>query len=321
MKSIDQDRLDLSVIFLLEEKSDGFSDYVNRIFNSLKERSYRFEIVIIANGTGNFLINESKYFGKKNSIRAFIFERRTTQAACLMAGINKCNGSKIVVCGSYQQISERSFFEIIDSLTDDIDIVSPWRKNRVDSRNSQVQSRLFNWLCKKYLNTNLNDLSCNVRAFHRNIIKDIKLYGNMYRFLPVLAEYKGYRSLEIVCDHFQERGKSGVYSISDYIGRIIDILTVYFNTKFVRKPLRFFIRIGVLFFISGAIIAFIVVIQKLIFFVGIGDRPILLLSSFLVAFGLQTTSIGLLGEIISFTIGRKTSEYRIHQVIEKNTSK
>lgn len=308
--------LDYSVLILLEDLSDGFADYVNRLNSAFQHRSDSFEIIIIANGTGAYMSSQIRLIKPSlNSIRAFCLNNKTTQAVCLKAGMVESRGRKIVACGSYQQITEDSFFRLIDSLNNEIDIACPRRQQRVDPMFNQVQSRFFNWFVRHFLDCQFNDLSSNVRVFHRHVLEDINLYGNMYRFLPILAKEKGFKTLEVDCEHFQERGKTGIYPLSEYVVRVIDILTVYFNTKFIRKPLRFFMRLGTLFIAGSMLIAFFITIQKIFFGIPLGDRPALLLTVFLLTMGAQITSVGLLGEIISFTLGRKKNVYRISKTM------
>jgi hypothetical protein len=138
----------------------------------------------------------------------------------------------------------------------------------------------------------------------------------MYRYLPILAAQKGFKIKEVECEHYQEYGgKSGIANIPEYFTRVIDIITLYFNTRFTRKPLRFFSTIGMLFLGLGLFILFYVFAEKLLFGQSIGDRPILLLSILLMVVGIQTASVGLLGEIIAFTHGRTKKEYTIEEII------
>jgi hypothetical protein len=137
----------------------------------------------------------------------------------------------------------------------------------------------------------------------------------MYRFLPLLAEKKGFKTKEVKCRHFQERGKTGLYSLSEYIERILDIFILYFIMHFTRKPLRFFSLIGVMFSLIGFIIGVYVLSDKLIYGYPIGTRPFIILGFFLIVLGFQIAGMGLLGEIITFTYGRQKPEYTIEKEI------
>ena len=305
-----------SVIVLLEESSEDFSWFIQTLYEIFSSKHKPFEILIVANGTEGFLKNELKNLKDCNDkLKAFTLNKKTPQSVCLKTGFKETKGEIIVVCGSYQQITRDSFIQLLDSLDNETDIISPWRQHRVDHSLNQFQSKMFNALVRKITKSNLHDLSCTVKIFRREVLEDTDLYGNMYRFLPILAEQKGYRHKEVKCEHYQERGKTGFYSLSEYFTRIIDILTLYFNTRFTRKPLRFFSAMGAIFLAFGFLITCYVFAQKIFMNYPIGGRPVLLLAILFMVLGVQAASVGLLGEIIAFTHGRQREEYTIEKKI------
>lgn len=305
-----------SVIILLEEKSEDFAQYIQTLHGIFSSKQELFEILIIANGLEGFLRNQLKSLGDLNhSLRAFALNKRTPQAVCLQTAFKESTGEIVVVCGSYQQVTKESFTLLLDSLDEKTDIVSPWRQKRVDPLFNRLQSKLFNILVRIIIKSDLHDLSCTVKIFRREVLEETELYGNMYRFLPILSEQKGFKYKEFKCDHFQERGKTGFYSLSDYVVRMIDIFTLYFNTRFSRKPLRFFSALGASFLMIGLLITFYIFIQKIFMGYSIGDRSLLILAILILVLGVQTASVGLLGEIIVFTHGRHRKAYTIEKEI------
>ena len=316
MESKINSKIHYSVIVLLEDESEGFSDFLTTLDRIFSSKGEPYEIIVMANGTEGFLNRELQKLGKGSlDIRAFSLARKTPQAVCLKAGFNESSGEIIVVCGSYQQISEDSFRAVLDNLDEKTDIISPWRQKRVDPAFNQFQSKVFNALTKNITGFNINDLSCTVRVFRRKVLEETKLYGNMYRFLPILAARKGFQNKEVVCEHLQERGKTGFYGISEYLDRVLDIFTLYFNTRFSKKPLRFFSLIGSFFTILGLTIFFYVFGQKIFLGADIGGRPVLLLAILFIVLGVQAASVGLLGEIIAFTQGRHQKEYSVEKIV------
>ncbi|MEO0249302.1 MAG: hypothetical protein ABIN58_07095, partial [candidate division WOR-3 bacterium] len=153
------------------------------------------------------------------------------------------------------------------------------------------------------------------RVMRRRVLEETELYGNMYRFLPVAAARKGFRTREIPCGHLQERGATGWYGLGEYTSRLLDILTIFFNTRFIRKPLRFFSIVGTGFLVLAAAIAAYVLFQKVFFGYPIGGRSVLLLALLFAVLGVQTAGFGLLGEIIAFTHGRQKPEYTVDKII------
>jgi hypothetical protein len=247
-------------------------------------------------------------------LRGFTFNKKTSQAVCIKAALRECKGSHIVVCGSYMQIDEVSFVHLLDALDDRVELISPWRQNRVDPWLSQIQSKIFNWLVRIITKADLHDLSCTVKIFKREVLENTDLYGNMFRFLPIVAGQKGYLYKEVPCNHFQERGPTGLYGLETYVERVFDILTLYFITGFSRKPLRFFSMIGSLFFTAGGVAFLLVLIQRIILEYPLGDRTMLLTSIMFMVLGMQTVGVGLLGEIIAFTYGRLKPAYSVEKI-------
>ena len=306
-----------SIIVLLEreEMYKGSVQFIQKLFELFSNRQETFEIIVIANGIGEFLRDElMDLLIRHDLVKAIEFNSKTTQAVCLKAALEETSGEIMVVCGSYQQITDNSLLELLDSLDSKTDIVTPWRQHRVDSVINQFQSKLFNSLVRKLTASNYHDTSCTVKVFRREVLEDVEIYGNMYRFLPILADQRGFKTEEIKCEHFQQLGKSTYYGLSHYINIFIDIFTLYFNTWFTRKPLRFFSTVGLIFLLVGLLITAYIFAERFFMNYPIGDRPFLLLAILFMVLGVQVASVGLLGEIIAFTHGRQRQEYTIEKI-------
>jgi hypothetical protein len=308
--------LTYSALVLIEEEAPDFAEYVRSLYEAFEETGKPFEIVLIGNGTEGFLKNTLHKMQPLNSkLKGFALDKKASQAVCLKAALKETSGDVIVVCGSYQQLSRGSFLSLLEGLDESADIICPWRRRRVDRFFDQIQSRAFNWLVRKAAGSRLNDLSCTVRVFRRRVLDETPLYGRMYRFLPILAQQRGFKTKEVQCDHVEERGKGGFYSISEYAERLIDIVTLYFSNRFSRKPLRFFSAIGMAFLAAGLIMSGYAFAERFLFGHLIGDRPILLLGILFMVLGVQAASVGLLAEIIAFTHGRRTPEYTVEKIL------
>jgi hypothetical protein len=314
-------RIKYSVVFLLEIQNADFFQYMETVDSIFASRTDSYEVIIIANGMGPYLKQLLKNYDlSMRRIKAFEISNKASQAVCLKSILKETSGEYMFVCGSFQQITGQSFENILDAINDDTDIISPWRQNRHDPPAYKVQSDIFNTIVRLITGTKLHDLSCNVRVFRREVIEDTELYGNMYRFLPIYASRKGFKCKEVGCEHYKQhgeprQGKAGFYFLSVYINRIIDIFTLYFNTSFSRKPLRFFISIGIFFSLIGVGLITGILIQKFVHGYPVGDRPSLLLSVFFMVAGAQAAGVGLLGEIIVFTHGRQKKEFVIDKII------
>jgi len=309
-----------SILVLLEQEEihKGSRQFIQNLHDLFLNRKEPFEILIVANGIDSSFKHElDELLVLNNRIKAIQFDTKTSQAVCLKTAVEGSKGEIIVVCGSYQQISNDSFIEMLDSLDTEIDIITPWRQHRTDTPFNQLESKLFNALVRTLTATDFHDVSCTVKIFRREVVEETDIYGNMYRFLPIFAEKKGFKAREIKCEHYQQRGigKAGIYSLSHYFTTFIDILTLYFNTRFSRKPLRFFSAIGLIFLVVGLVITVYIFAERFLMGNPVGSRPLLLLAILFMVLGVQAASVGLLGEIIAFTHGRHRKEYTIEKII------
>ena len=309
--------LKYSILMMIDEMHAATSEMISSLYHLFLDRQEEFEIIIVNNGVGSWLGESLELFFMDDTRVTYLeLFTRNTEAVCLKMGLKESRGNIIVVYGSYQQISNESLLELLRSVEDGSDVVSPWRQHRKDSLFNQVQSKAYNMLINAITQSNIKDLGCKVKIFRREVLEDIEIYGDMYPYLPVLANLKGYKTNEVKCDHYTDHGKTGFYGVSMYFNRLIEIFILYFNTRFTRKPLRFFSTIGVVFFIVGVLITGVVFIQKLIFGFPIGDRPALLSALLFIVLGVQAASVGLVGEIIAFVHGRHRKEYTIETILK-----
>ncbi len=310
-----------SVIFFLEDQNKDVLLFMQKVREVFSSRTDHFEMIIIANGTGgvlkDLLVQEPEFATK---VKAFEMSNKASQAVCLKSILKECRGEFFVVCGSYQQLTIESYEKLIEAVDSETDIISPWRQHRYDPSIYRVQSNLFNALVRWISGVKMHDLSCNVRVFRREALQKTDLYGNMYRFFPIFAMRNGFKNKEIKCEHFKEHGeprqaKGGFYHLSVYLNRIIDIFTLYFNASFTKKPLRFFSSIGIVSIVISLGINLMILWQRITMGLEFGKRPLLILAIFLLVVGVQSASVGLLGEIIAFTHGRHKKEYIIEKII------
>jgi hypothetical protein len=311
-----------SIILLLDEEVEEIGKFVHSI-HAFFIRNYKsFEIILIANGTEGFYKNKfNDIIEEFNNVKIYTLYRKTTQAVCMKAALKESKGDIIIACGSYQQITMESLDQAINSLDSHTEMILPCRKKRVDPFFNQFQSKIFNWLVRKTTGYEFNDLSCTVRIVRKEVLENINFYGNMYRFLPVVAAQKGFRYKEIDVGHIEEIGKTGFYSISEYIFRLLDIFSLLFLVRYTKKPFRFFGTIGAVFFSLGLCTVGYVIIEKIFFDVLVGNNFLLIMGFLLIAVGVQSAATGLLGEIITFAHGRKRKEYTIDKIVSSSLNR
>jgi hypothetical protein len=160
-----------------------------------------------------------------------------------------------------------------------------------------------------------HDLGCNVRALKRAACMELQLYGDLHRFIPVLADRQGFRVREVKVRQSPKDRNSHVYRPREYTRRALDILTLLFIVRFTKRPLRFFGSIGVSMFALGALAILVMVVERLFLGQDLGSRPALLLASLLAVLGLQLLAIGLLGELVIFTHARQVKDYQVAEIV------
>lgn len=237
------------------------------------------------------------------------------ESAALTIGLERARGDKILTLASYFQVDPRGLAAAFQELDSGADLVAGRRHPRIDSFFNRVQSRLFHSFVGRLTGTRFNDISCGFKLMKRRVAQELNLYGGLHRFIPLLALSRGFSVREVPLPQRNEDRGTRYYGTGVYLGRLLDILTVFFLTKFTRTPLRFFGLLGTGLFFLGFVIDLIAVVQRTMFEQGLADRPILLLGVLLMVLGVQTLSLGLVGEIIIFTHARHVREYQVAEII------
>jgi hypothetical protein len=205
---------------------------------------------------------------------------------------------------------------MLQKIAEGADLVTPWRRPRVDPRLNRIQSATFNWVIRQIIRMDFHDLNCYFRAIRREVLDEVSVYGDMYRFLPVIAHRKGFRVVELPVRHLKEWGTAGFYGLGVYVRRFLDVVAVMFLTKFTHRPLRFFGSLGALFEIVGGVILAVLAYQKFFHGAGLYNRPLFLVGVMVVVLGVQIIGFGLVGEIIIYTQARNLREYRVERIYE-----
>ncbi len=223
---------------------------------------------------------------------------------------------QLVLDGGHKIPMLQEVLKLLEELDKGFDFVAGWRYPRVDPLLNRMQSSAFNFLARRFTRAKFHDLNCKVRAMRRRVPDEIEIYGDLFRFLPILAERRGFRIAEVQLEHQQELGKVGFFGFGAYIRRILDLTTMFFLIKFTKKPLRFFGLVGFAFILVGVLICLYLTYEKLFAGQGLSGRPMLVLGVMMIVLGMQTISIGLIGEMIIFTHAKGMKEYQIDQILE-----
>ena len=233
------------------------------------------------------------------------------ETAALRAGIAASRGNVVMTIPPYFQVPPQGVAQLLDAVHNGADVAVARRCPRRDGWLNRLQSYVFHTLIRS-VSGGFHDMGCGVRAMRRDIGESLRLYGDMHRFIPLLAFREGYRVAEIPLPQHAADARPRVYKPGIYVRRLLDIMTLFFLAKFTEKPLRFFGLLGSTLFAPGALITLVLLVQRLEG-VGIADRPVLLLGVLLLALGVQLVGIGLVGEMIVYLKAPHRRSYRVRE--------
>lgn len=272
-------------------------------------------IVVIDSGFGEARDALQPLIDKGEPIRVVTMPRTYGEAGVLAIGCVAAKGGVIITVPPYPQTVPEAILELVKCVEQGADLAIACRSPRRDPWGNRIQNRIFHWILLRMSGMKFQDLGCGVRAIRRLVIEEVNLYGDMHRFLPILAYKRGFRIIECPVPQHPDDTAIRLYRPGLYLRRLLDILTIAFLLKFTKKPLRFFGLIGAGMFGTGALISAVLVIQRLLGLTALSGRPLLVLGALLMVLGVQTGSIGLLGEMIVFTHARRFKDYTVERFL------
>jgi glycosyltransferase involved in cell wall biosynthesis len=313
--------VDVTVVVPVQTADGRVREVVEGLGAELESLGRSWEAVVVFDGCRGPAWEEAEALAaeRPGQVRAIGFQQPFGASACLSEGFAASRGAVILTTPPYLQVEPADVSRLLEAVDAGADLVSPWRHPRVDPLLNRVQSALFNLVMRRILKARFHDLNCYFRAITRRVLEEIPVYGDMYRFLPAIAQRQGFRVDEVQVRHRQEWGGTGFFGLGVYVRRLIDILGVVFLAHFTLKPLRFFGTLGAIFAGLGASVTLVVFLQWLFLEdSSLYSRPIFLIGILLFVLGVQVIGFGLVGEIIIYTQASRLREYRIERVYEKD---
>ncbi len=289
----------ISVVIPLYNEEENVAELHRRVKSAMDGTGKEYEVIFVDDGSTDRtlpLLQEIQS-ADRNAV-VLSLRRNFGQTAAFAAGFDYARGDVIVTLDGDLQNDPDDIPKLLELLPEN-DIVSGWRKKRKDPFLSRrLPSIMANWLISKVTGVTLHDYGCSLKAYRREVVKNLKLYGEMHRFIPAVANWYGVKIAEVETTHHPRlRGKSK-YGISRTVRVVLDLITVKFLQSFSTKPLQFFGPIGLLSGIIGLLISFYLTVEKVFSGRDIGGRPLLLLGALLIIVGIQFIGMGLLGEMM-----------------------
>ena len=293
----------ISIILPVLNEEENLVDMNTEITGVVENMDVDYEIIYIDDGSTDRSFDILSSLREENpNIKVIQFRRNFGQTAGLAAGFDHASGDVIVTMDSDRQNDPNDIPMLLDKINEGYDLVSGWRFDRQDAWLSRkLPSKIANGLISKITGVKLHDYGCSLKAFHSDVIENIRLYGEMHRFIPAIASWMGVRIAEVKVNHRARVAGTSKYGISRTFRVILDLITVKFLLQYSARPIHFFGGIGLASGVIGFLIALVMTIQRFFFDIPMGDRPLLLLSVLLMFIGLQFITFGLLGELMTRT--------------------
>jgi glycosyltransferase involved in cell wall biosynthesis len=288
-----------------------------RVAAVLEDVRCEFEIIFVDDGSTDGTANEvHKAHQADERVKLVRFRRNFGKAAALCAGFDVARCQVLITMDGDLQDDPEEIPRFLEALAkNDLDLVSGWKKKRRDPISKRYPSRLFNWATRRLAQVDLHDFNCGFKAYRREVVDQIAVYGELHRYIPVLASRRGFRIGEIaVAHHPREHGVSK-YGWDRFYKGFLDLITVLFITKYTRRPLHLFGLVGLLALVVGFGVNFYLFVLWLNN-ESLSQRPLLLFGVLLMLLGIQVLTTGLIGEMITFKNFRGSDSYSVRERIE-----
>jgi glycosyltransferase involved in cell wall biosynthesis len=289
----------VSVVIPALNEADSILELFQRLEKIAEENQYEMQIILVDDGS-----DDNTATAVANFVPAYIssvlyiqFSTNLGKSAALTEGAKNATGDIIVTMDADLQDLPEEIPNLIAKINDGYDVVSGWKIKRNDPLfGKKIPSLFFNWLVRKILRTTLRDINCGLKAYRREVWKNIRIYGELHRFIPALAANQGYKIAEIEVKHSPRLHGVSKYGMSRFVKGILDLLTVYFLNTYQQRPLHFFGLLGGVLLFAGTMGG---IYLTVLWFLGypIGTRPLLLLSVLLIIVGVQIILFGLFSQL------------------------
>ena len=301
-------QIEVSVILPVLDEVESLGVLHRELTEALEGLGRSYEILFIDDGSrdGSFQLIE-KLSIEDPHVRGFQFRRNFGKAAALAVGFREAQGDIIVTLDADLQDDPAEIPKLLARLDEGFDLVSGWKTKRRDPLRRRIPSRIFNTVTGWVSGVHVHDMNCGLKAYRADVVRGLRLYGELHRFIPVLAHHRGYRIAEVPVNHRpREHGRSR-YGLERYLRGFFDLLTVSFIGRYRQRPLHLFGGLGLLLSFVGTGILVYLTIDKALGH-AIGGRPLLILGVLLVVVGIQIFSLGLITELITSHHEERVSE-------------
>jgi glycosyltransferase involved in cell wall biosynthesis len=315
--------MDISVVISLYNERESLQELVKGIGEAIAPTGHTYNIIMVNDGSTDGSWELIKEMAKTNShIKGICFRKNYGKSAALFHGFEAADGEVVITMDADLQDDPREIPALYDMIMKDgYDLVSGWKKKRYDSKlTKNLPSKLYNATARKVTGIKLHDMNCGLKAYRNIVVKNIEVYGEMHRYIPYLAKNAGFGNIGEKVVHHQAR-KYGVskFGMDRFVNGFLDLISLWFLSRFGKKPMHFFGLMGTLTFLVGAVISVWVIVEKVVAqsqglkFRAVTDQPLFYLALVALLIGVQLFLTGFIAELVS----RNSQERNTYNIKER----
>ncbi|MBQ6870764.1 MAG: glycosyltransferase family 2 protein [Bacteroidales bacterium] len=315
--------MDISIVISLYNEAESLTELVAGIHNVLDKMAVSYEIIMVNDGSTDPSWKIIKKMAETDShVRGISFRRNYGKSAALYCGFEAAQGDVVITMDADLQDDPNEIPELFRMIKEDgYDLVSGWKKKRFDNKLSKnLPSKIYNATARKVTGIKLHDMNCGLKAYRNEVVKNIEVYGEMHRYIPYLAKNAGFGNIgeKVVQHHVRKFGKSK-FGLERFVNGYLDLMSLWFLSRFGKKPMHFFGLMGSLTFLAGFVIAIWLIADKVISqsqglkFRAVTDQPLFYLALVALIVGVQLFLTGFLAELVS----RNSNDRNKYHIAEK----
>lgn len=307
--------MDLSIVIPAYNEHQSLPELMEKISQSLKPHNLIYEIIVVDDGSNDDTLNVLRSLKEQYPpLRVLSFRKNYGKSPALSVGFREARGKSIVTMDADLQDDPAEIPNLLAKLDEGYDMVSGWKKRRHDPLSKVIPSKIFNLVTSVFSGIRIHDFNCGLKAYRQQVVKSINVYGELHRFIPVLAHWHGFKVSEIPVQHHPRVYGKTKFGLARFFNGFFDLLTVLFLTRFKSTPLHIFGFLGLVSFFIGFLIE---AHLTWLWFTGtgIGQRPLFFLGILLIIVGIQFIGFGLVAEMISAGLAENV-DYSIKEKIE-----
>ncbi len=291
--------MDISIVVPLLNEAESLRQLCDEISRGVAPLGVPWEIIFIDDGSTDGSMDVLRdLYGERENVKVLSFGRNLGKSAALAVGFAEASGKIVVTMDADLQDDPTEIPAMVGLLDQGYDLVSGWKKERKDPLSKRLPSKLFNWVTGVLSGLRLHDMNCGLKAYRHDVVRTVRIYGELHRFTPVLAHWAGFKVTELPVRHHTRKFGVSKFGAERFARGFLDLLTVLFLKRYISRPLHLFGMVGGVLFTAGFGAGVYLTVLKILG-QSIGRRPLLILGILLMVLGVQFVSFGLLGEMIA----------------------